>query len=283
MTTFKRIFIFNPDILQTVVKNIIRIRKEKNITQEQLALDIDMSYDYYRHFEAGLGKNGIKVTNLYKIAVVLGVDIGVFLLKRNKVLLKDFFNQSKFVNLLRLSEVRMKKISSALYYFACVCGVIIALFVLFAINLWPVFHKYHSIGYSDIYELSIHNFIPDIKLDNYQKFLKQSESVISTNIKTFKKHLKTVPYGVLIVTIPWVNLEKTENILSEWNITYDSNIKEYVINNQDSYTETIEVTENSDLQYSLRINLSSFTWNKNKNNSKLVLIFKNHNAIIKAN
>ncbi len=82
MTTFKREFDFNPNIIQTVVKNIIRIRKEKNITQEQLALDIGILYDYYRHFEAELGREGITVANLYKISVVLGVDIGTFFVDR---------------------------------------------------------------------------------------------------------------------------------------------------------------------------------------------------------
>ena len=78
MTTFKREFDFDPNIIEVVVKNIKRIRKEKGITQEQLALDVGISYDYYRHFEADLGKEGISVINLYKISVVLGVDIGTF-------------------------------------------------------------------------------------------------------------------------------------------------------------------------------------------------------------
>ena len=78
MTTFKREFDFDPNIIEVVVKNIKRIRKEKGITQEQMALDVGISYDYYRHFEADLGKEGISVINLYKISVVLGVDIGTF-------------------------------------------------------------------------------------------------------------------------------------------------------------------------------------------------------------
>lgn len=82
MTTFKREFDFDPNIIEVVVKNIKRIRKEKGITQEQLALDIGISYDYYRHFEADLGKEGISVINLYKISVVLGVDIGTFFVSK---------------------------------------------------------------------------------------------------------------------------------------------------------------------------------------------------------
>ncbi len=82
MTTFKREFDFDPNIIEVVVKNIKRIRKEKGITQEQLALDVGISYDYYRHFEADLGKEGISVINLYKISVVLGVDIGTFFVSK---------------------------------------------------------------------------------------------------------------------------------------------------------------------------------------------------------
>ena len=82
MTTFKREFDFDPNIIEVVVKNIKRIRKEKGITQEQLALDVGISYDYYRHFEADLGKEGISVINLYKISVVLGVNIGTFFVSK---------------------------------------------------------------------------------------------------------------------------------------------------------------------------------------------------------
>lgn len=82
MTTFKREFDFDPNIIEVVVKNIKRIRKEKGITQEQLALDVGISYDYYRHFEADLGKEGISVINLYKISVVLVVDIGTFFVSK---------------------------------------------------------------------------------------------------------------------------------------------------------------------------------------------------------
>lgn len=74
--------VLNPNIIEVVVKNIKRIRKEKGITQEQLALDVGISYDYYRHFEADLGKEGISVINLYKISVVLGVDIGTFFVSK---------------------------------------------------------------------------------------------------------------------------------------------------------------------------------------------------------
>ena len=82
MTPCKRECDYDPNIIEVVVKNIKRIRKEKGITQEQLALDVGISYDYYRHFEADLGKEGISVINLYKISVVLGVDIGTFFVSK---------------------------------------------------------------------------------------------------------------------------------------------------------------------------------------------------------
>ena len=65
-----------------ISNNIKSFRIEKGITQEQLSLDVGISYDYYRHFEADLGKEGISVINLYKISVVLGVDIGAFFVSK---------------------------------------------------------------------------------------------------------------------------------------------------------------------------------------------------------
>lgn len=75
MTTFKRDFTFNDDIIKTIAKNIRKYRKEQNITQEQLALDIDVSPEFYRRFESTLGREGISLINVYKISVVLNVRI----------------------------------------------------------------------------------------------------------------------------------------------------------------------------------------------------------------
>lgn len=84
MTTFKRNFDFDKDIIKTVSKNVRKYRKLAGITQEQLAVDIDMSYDYLRRFESQLGKEGLSLMSLYKISVVLGVPMNKFFEKEDK-------------------------------------------------------------------------------------------------------------------------------------------------------------------------------------------------------
>ena len=78
MATFKRDFVFNDEIMKTIAKNIRKYRKEQKITQEQLALDIDVSPEFYRRFESTLGKEGISLINVYKISVILNVRIDKF-------------------------------------------------------------------------------------------------------------------------------------------------------------------------------------------------------------
>lgn len=78
MATFKRDFIFNDEIVKTIAKNIRKYRKEQGVTQEQLALDIDVSPEFYRRFESTLGKEGISLINVYKISVVLNIKIDKF-------------------------------------------------------------------------------------------------------------------------------------------------------------------------------------------------------------
>lgn len=78
MTTFKREFNFNENILSVISSNIRKCRIEKDVTQEQLAVDIGMSYDYLRRIESQKGKEGISLMSLYKISVVLGVTMDKF-------------------------------------------------------------------------------------------------------------------------------------------------------------------------------------------------------------
>ncbi len=78
MATFKREFDFNDKILEVIAKNVRKYRKLAGITQEQLAVDIDMSYDYLRRFESQLGREGISLMSLYKISIVLGVTMDKF-------------------------------------------------------------------------------------------------------------------------------------------------------------------------------------------------------------
>lgn len=78
MTTFKRNFEFDEDILAIVSNNVRKYRMAAGITQEQLAVDISMSPDYLRRFETQNGREGLTIKRLYKISVVLDVPIGKF-------------------------------------------------------------------------------------------------------------------------------------------------------------------------------------------------------------
>jgi len=78
ITTFKREFQFHDNIMSVVSKNIRKYRKLAGITQEQLALDIDKSYDFTRRLEFKKGEIGCSLKTLYKISVVLGVSIDKF-------------------------------------------------------------------------------------------------------------------------------------------------------------------------------------------------------------
>lgn len=84
MTTFKRDFEFDKNIMQTVSKNVRKYRKLAGLTQEQLAVDIEMSYDYLRRFESQHGREGLSLMSLYKISVVLGVSMDKFFEKNDE-------------------------------------------------------------------------------------------------------------------------------------------------------------------------------------------------------
>ena len=75
MTTFKRNFKFEENIMVRVSKNIRKYRKIANITQEQLAVDVEKSYDFIRRLEYKNGKIGCSVDTLYRIPVVLGITM----------------------------------------------------------------------------------------------------------------------------------------------------------------------------------------------------------------
>ena len=67
-----------------IAEVIRKYRKEQKITQEQLALDIEVSPEFYRKFESTLGSEGISLTNVYKISVVLNVRIDKFFEEEKK-------------------------------------------------------------------------------------------------------------------------------------------------------------------------------------------------------
>lgn len=81
MTTFKRDFKFNNDYMEIISYNIRKYRKEANITQEQLAVDINRSYDFVRRLEFKKGEVGCSLETLSRIAVVLNQPMYKFLKK----------------------------------------------------------------------------------------------------------------------------------------------------------------------------------------------------------
>jgi len=78
MTTFKREFIFDNNIRKNISLNIKKYRLQAGITQEQLALDIEKSYDFIRRLEFKKGEVGCSIDTLYKISVVLNTRIDKF-------------------------------------------------------------------------------------------------------------------------------------------------------------------------------------------------------------
>ena len=78
MTTFKREFEFDENIMVKVSANIKKYRKIAGITQEQLAIDIGKSYDFMRRLEFKKGAIGCSIDTLYRISVVLGVTMDKF-------------------------------------------------------------------------------------------------------------------------------------------------------------------------------------------------------------
>lgn len=78
MATFKREFSFDKNIKEIVSKNIKKYRLEAGITQEQLAVDIEKSYDFVRRLEFKKGEIGCSLDTIYRISVVLGQPIGKF-------------------------------------------------------------------------------------------------------------------------------------------------------------------------------------------------------------
>ncbi len=75
MTTFRRDFKFNENIMVNISNNIKKYRKIAGITQEQLAVDVGKSYDFIRRIEYKKGEVGCSIDTLYKISVVLDVSI----------------------------------------------------------------------------------------------------------------------------------------------------------------------------------------------------------------
>ena len=71
----EKFYDFNPDIKKVVASNIRKYRKLRGLTQEQLALYTDLSYDFIRRIETSGGKSGFSVMTIYKIATVLEISM----------------------------------------------------------------------------------------------------------------------------------------------------------------------------------------------------------------
>ena len=78
MTRYKREFIFDKNVNEIISKNIKKYRKQAKVTQEQLALDIEKSYDFVRRLEFKKGKIGCSLDTVYRISVVLNVPLYKF-------------------------------------------------------------------------------------------------------------------------------------------------------------------------------------------------------------
>ena len=80
MTTFKREFTFltKDEMKKRISLNIKKYRILAGITQEQLAVDINKSYDFVRRLEFTQGKIGCSTYTLYCISKVLNTSIENF-------------------------------------------------------------------------------------------------------------------------------------------------------------------------------------------------------------
>lgn len=78
MTTFKREFNFEDNIMIKISSNIKKYRLLAGITQEQLAVDVGKSYDFIRRLEYKKRAIGCSIDTLYKISIVLGITMDKF-------------------------------------------------------------------------------------------------------------------------------------------------------------------------------------------------------------
>lgn len=84
MTRYKREFNFDKNVNEIISKNIKKYRKEKKVTQEQLALDVEKSYDFIRRLEFKKGAIGCSLDTIYKISVVLDVPLYKFFIDEDE-------------------------------------------------------------------------------------------------------------------------------------------------------------------------------------------------------
>ena len=66
---------FNPNIYDTIRRNIKKYRKEKGLTSAELAELVDLSHDFIRQIESEKTAYNFSVETFYKISVALGVKL----------------------------------------------------------------------------------------------------------------------------------------------------------------------------------------------------------------
>ena len=66
---------FNPNIYDTIRKNIKKYRKKKGLTSAELAELVDLSHDFIRQIESEKAAYNFSVETFYKISVALGVKL----------------------------------------------------------------------------------------------------------------------------------------------------------------------------------------------------------------
>lgn len=85
MAKFKRNFNFNENIMEVIAYNVRKYRKINKITQEQLAIDIDVTPEFLRKFESTRGSEGLSLMSLYKISIVLNISMDKFFEDINEI------------------------------------------------------------------------------------------------------------------------------------------------------------------------------------------------------
>ena len=66
---------FNPNIYDTIRKNITKYRKERKMTSAELAELVDLSHDFIRQIESEKTAYNFSVDTFYKISVALDVKL----------------------------------------------------------------------------------------------------------------------------------------------------------------------------------------------------------------
>ncbi len=80
-----KFYSFNPNIKVVIAHNIKKYRKEKELTQEKLAMYAEISYDFMRRIESGKGEIGFSIQTLYKIATVLDISIDDLIREKEEI------------------------------------------------------------------------------------------------------------------------------------------------------------------------------------------------------